>query len=70
MKAVGLLVQDLSDRADRLLALIVCDLEHRPLGLLDELTRRRDPVEHVGLDLPGRQPSSARICACSRTIRP
>ena len=54
MEAVGLLVQDLGDRADRLLALVVCDLQHRPLGLLHELTWRAGAVEHVGLDLPRR----------------
>ena len=56
VELVGLLVQDVGDRPDLLLTVIVRDLEHRPLGLLDELARRRLTGEDARLDLVrGRQ---------------
>ncbi len=41
VQLVELLVQHLLDRAEVLLAVVARDLEHRLLGLLDELARRR-----------------------------
>ena len=53
VELVGLLVQDVRDRADLLLAIVVGHLQHRPLGPLDEIARRRLTGEHAGLDLVG-----------------
>ena len=56
VQLVGLLVQDVGDRPDLLLPVVVGDLEHRALGLLDELARRRLTREDARLDLVrGRQ---------------
>ena len=41
VQLVELLVQHLLDRAEVLVAVVAGDLEHRLLGLLDELARRR-----------------------------
>ncbi len=54
-----LVVEDLVDRAEVLLAVVVGDLEHRPLGLLDEIARRRGVVEHRRLDLVRRAQQAA-----------
>ena len=67
---VDLVVQDVADLAEVLLAVVVGDLEHRALGPLDELARLR----LVAVDArPGsrRSPSSSRRrSACSLTIAP
>ena len=65
MQLVELLVEDLFDRAEVLLAVVAGDLEHRLLGLLDELARRRAMVEHALLDLVRRpqQPPQQRVLA-------
>ena len=56
VELVGLLVEDLRDRAELLLAIVVGDLEHRALGPLDQVARRRLARQHAGLDLVrGRQ---------------
>ena len=56
MELVGLLVEDLGDRAELLLAIVVRHLEHRALGPLDQVARRRLARQHARLDLVrGRQ---------------
>ena len=58
-------MQHLLDRAEVLLAIVARDLEHRLLGLLDELARRRLVAEHALLDLVGglQQPPQQRVLA-------
>ena len=51
MQLVRLLVQDVGDRPDLLLPVVVGDLEHRALGLLDELACRCLTREDARLDL-------------------
>ncbi len=65
MELVELLVEHLLDRAEVLLAVVARDLEHRLLGLLDELARRRLVAEHALLDLVGglQQASQQRVLA-------
>ena len=65
MQLVELLVQHVLDRAEVLLAIVARDLEHRLLGLLDELARRRLVAEHALLDLVGgvQQPPQQRVLA-------
>ena len=65
VQLVELLVQHLLDRAEVLLAVVAGDLEHRLLGLLDELARRRPVAEHALLDLVGalQQPAQQRVLA-------
>jgi hypothetical protein len=48
---VDLCVECLTDRRDRLAALIVGDLEHRPFGALPELAHRRHPTMDTGEDV-------------------
>ena len=57
--------EHLLDRAEVLLAVVAGDLEHRLLGLLDELARRRPVAEHALLDLVGalQQPPQQRVLA-------
>ena len=55
MQLVGLLVQDVGDRAELLLPVVVGDLEHRALGPLDELACRRLAREDARLDLVRRR---------------
>ncbi len=65
VQLVELLVQHLFDRAEVLLAIVAGDLEHRLLGLLDELARGSAVVEHALLDLIRRpqQPPQQRVLA-------
>ena len=65
VELVELLVQHLLDRAEVLLAVVAGDLEHRLLGLLDELARRRAVAEDALLDLVGglQQPPQQRVLA-------
>ena len=58
VQLVELLVQDLLDRAEVLLAVVAGDLEHRLLGLLDELPRG-------GARGRGRSPGSRRCSAAA-----
>ncbi len=53
VQLVGLLVEDVRDRADLLLAVVGGDLQHGALGLLHQLARRGLPGEDAGLDLVG-----------------
>ena len=65
VQLVELLVQHVLDRAEVLLAVVARDLEHRLLGLLDELARRRVVAEHALLDLVRglQQPPQQRVLA-------
>ena len=47
VELVGLLVEDLGDRADLLLAVVVRDLEHGALGALDQVARRGLARQHA-----------------------
>ncbi len=53
VELVELHVEHLPDPAEVLLAVVAGDLEHRLLGLLDELARRRPVAEDVLLDFVG-----------------
>ena len=53
VQLVELLVQHLLDRPKVLLAIVAGDLEHRLLGQLHQLARRRLVAEHALLDLIG-----------------
>ena len=53
--AVELLVEDLADLAEVLLAVVAGDLEHRLLGLLDDVAGQALVVVDRGLDLVGRR---------------
>ena len=53
MELVRLLVEHLGDRPELLLAIVVGHLEHRALGALDQVARRRLARQHAGLDLVG-----------------
>ena len=53
VQLVELLVQHLLDRAEVLLAVVAGDLQHRLLGLLDQLARRGLVAEHALLDFVG-----------------
>jgi hypothetical protein len=53
VQLVGLLVQDVRDRADLLLAVVGGDLQHGALRLLHQLSRGCLPGEDAGLDLVG-----------------
>jgi hypothetical protein len=56
VQLVELLVEDLVDRAEVLLAVVVSDVEHRPLGALHEVARGRLVRDDARLDLVrGRQ---------------
>ena len=65
VQLVELLVEHLFDRAEVLLAVVAGDLEHRLLGLLDELARRGAMAEHALLDLirGPQQPPQQRVLA-------
>ena len=65
VQLVGLLVQDVGDRADLLLPVVVGDLQHRSLGPLDQVARRRLAREHARLDLVrrGQQRPHLRVVA-------
>ena len=54
VEPVGLLVEDVGDGADALLAFILGDLEHRPLGPLDQVTGGCLALQDARLDLVGR----------------
>ena len=72
VQLVELLVQHLLDRAEVLLAVVARDLEHRLLGLLDELARRRVVAEHALLDQVGaaQQPPQQRVLAHDLRVAP
>ena len=65
VELVGLLVEDLGDRAELLLAIVVRHLEHRALGPLDQIARRRLARQHARLDLVGggQQRAQLRVVA-------
>ena len=65
VQLVGLLVEDVGDRPDLLLAVVVGDLEHRSLGALDQVARRRLARQHARLDLVrrGQQRAHLRVVA-------
>ena len=56
---VDLRVEDVADRAEVLLAVLVGDLEDRALGAVDELARRGLVAVDAGLDLVGRAQQAA-----------
>ena len=68
VQLVELLVQQRVDRAEVLLAVVVGDLEHRLLGLLDELARRRRAGRARCPGSRRSRASSRRSSAFSRTI--
>ncbi len=53
VELVELLVQDVLDLAEVFLAVVAGDLEHRLLGLLDEVARRAGVADHALLDFVG-----------------
>ncbi len=61
MQLVSLLVEDVPDRADLLLAIVVGDLEHRALGALHQLPGGRLARQHTGLDLVGGRQQRAHL---------
>jgi hypothetical protein len=61
VQLVGLVVEDVRDRADLLLAVVVGDLQHQPLGVLHQLARRCFPAVDPGLDLVGRGQQRAQL---------
>ncbi len=65
VQLVELVVQDLLDRAEVLLPVVVGDLEHRALGLLDELARGGAALGDGRLDLVRRvqHPAQQRVLA-------
>ena len=65
VQLVELVVQDFLDRAEVLLAVVAGDLEHRLLGLLDQLARRGRVAEDALLDLEGglQQAAHQRVLA-------
>src|SRR3712207_136604 len=65
VELVELVVEDLLDRAEVLLAVVVGDLEHRPLGLRDEVARRPARLADARPDLVrrGEQPAHERVLA-------
>ena len=72
VELVGLLVEDLGDRAELLLAIVVRDLEHRALGALDQISRRRLARHHARLDLVGggQQRAHLRVVANDPAVLP
>ena len=68
VELVELLVQDLLDRAEVLLAVVARDLEHRLLGPLDELARRAPRGRARSPGFRRRLFSRRRSSAFSRTI--
>ena len=67
-----LAVQDVADVDEVLGALVVGDLEHRALGLLDDLAGQRLVVEHLRLDRVGgrQQPPHQRVLADDLGVAP
>ena len=65
VQLVELVVQDVLDLAEVLLAVVARDLEHRLLGPLDELARRALVAEHALLDFVGalQQAAQERVLA-------